>query len=376
MIVVAQVRTFGPDKALAAPRRSFAGSRSSQEISHHAAAQPHWQVPSHASTARSDPVNSIMGAHSKLLIGVRDIHGSKATSSGCKVNCEARTACTFLSVPRHVRLHSLLKARLSVRFGSRAQSQVAGGRDGMQAADGGGSPDFEGAGMPPLTLPLDLSAAPSLSLPEAAMQQEAAAADGASRPPQHPQQQHPSTARQDPDDERPLAAGGGPTVPSQAGSRRGSSAATSKRTSADETPRGSPNRPRTPPEALLAPDDHHHQQQQQQQQQGGIDLQYPGHAHLMPVVDQRLDTWPPGSRSPNNIRSAAQQLAQWQQQQQQQAGGSAGLPQWQQVCAECRSGLKHGPPGRKRDSSLPMMMCPGMWSRALLFCRGVTTCCV
>ena len=68
-----------------------------------------------------------------------------------------------------------------------------------------------------------------------------------------------------------------------------------------------------------------------------------GHSHLVPVVDQRLDTWPPASRSPTKVRSAAQQIAQWQQQQQQQLqqqqqqmGGVGDAPaQWQQqVC--CR----------------------------------------
>ena len=69
-----------------------------------------------------------------------------------------------------------------------------------------------------------------------------------------------------------------------------------------------------------------------------IDLRHPGHAHLVPVVDQRLDTWPPDSRSPANVRSAAQQIAQWQQQQQQQAqqqqqlaGIGATPAQWQQA---------------------------------------------
>ena len=219
---------------------------------------------------------------------------------------------------------------------------------GPHDADGAGSPDYEGASMAPLTLPLDLSAAPSLSLPDAA------APAGAAETVQYHQQQ---MAEQQAQQQQQQAAAVAHIQASAAAQFHGldddrsrgdnnsrpasvqaSSGEVSKRSSGDDgASRHSAERPRTPPhEGAATPDELVQLQRQAQQQQQQIDLRHPGHAHLVPVVDQRLDTWPPDSRSPANVRSAAQQIAQWQaaqqQQAQQQLAGIGATPaQWQQV---------------------------------------------
>ena len=220
---------------------------------------------------------------------------------------------------------------------SATQNHVGGGGDVAAAnLESAGSPDYEGASMAPLTLPLDLSAAPSLSLPEAPAPAGLGAAANNLHQQQAQQEQQPATvpAERGADDER--SRGNSPAGSGVQAAGQASSGEASKRSSleGDARPRNdSLDRPRTPPEPPGTPDEHLQQQQRQQEQ--AFALRRHGHAHLVPVVDQRLDTWPPASRSPTQVRSAAQQIAQWQQaqQQQQHMGSPVGAPaQWQQVC--------------------------------------------
>ena len=196
----------------------------------------------------------------------------KAANTHCTCSRQSIAACCDHQVqpPKHAVL-------LYAMF--RAQNGVAGSGEGAGLHADAGSPDYEGASMAPLTLPLDLSAAPSLSLPEAAAPQHTAGVG----PQQHQQlqqmadQQQAQQHQQEQQKQQQAAVPGQSHISdddrlrggnSRPASVQASSGEASKRSSADDgaASRQSAERPRTPSQAPGTPDEQLLQQQAQQQQ--------------------------------------------------------------------------------------------------------------